>query len=121
MSAEKKPAPPIIRVMPSPWWFGSGVFIHPSDGKVHTTDTGQLVHRGDVITLIVHELKCPLEARRCPRVRVLEEPRRYHVVPCALLDEWPNPPEFWPPHLAPGASSNPGHPSGTELRSAPGH
>lgn len=59
--------------------------------------------KGDVWTLVIHELKYPLEVRqKPPRIRLLEDS---HVgfVRCELLDPWPGAPEYWPPETAPGA------------------
>lgn len=95
------PEPGIIRVMPSPWWFG---------GFVRAAQREPSLEKGSVIILQPHELKYPPEARQGVRAELLESPRGGRPCPCRLLDPWPNAPAFWPPELCPGASTNPGHP-----------
>lgn len=79
--------------------------------------------KGAVFTLTMHELSWPHELRANePRVRLLEDGRLGWVL-CELLDPFPDAPQYWPPHWAPGAPVHPNYgpcPSG-DLRPFPGH
>lgn len=77
---------------------------------------------GAVFTLVMHELRFPLELRqKPPRIRLLEHGRLGWVL-CELIDPYPDAPEYWPPEWAPGAPVHPnyGHCPSGESRPFPG-